>query len=189
MNDPFVLLDLPRKLEFSSGELDERVRLASQQNHPDAGGDGERFQEIRRAGDLLKSPASRIRTALDVEGISFDERGAIPHEVMDYFSPVAGVLEKVSAFTNERAKARSVLGKAVLDARVPALKGDLEKLIADLGELESSMVARFPEFDERGWGECGEEMMGVARGLVFVGKWMAQLREANGKLFEALLGG
>ena len=32
-------------------------------------------------------------------------------------------------------------------------------------------------------------MSEVARGLIFLTKWAAQLREANGKLFEALLGG
>jgi hypothetical protein len=90
---------------------------------------------------------------------------------------------------SERSKALSSLGKAVLDVGVPVLKADLEEVISNLNELKSAMVARFKSFDKRGWSECEVEMSEVARGLIFLTKWAAQLREANGKLFEALLGG
>ncbi|MEN8775389.1 MAG: DnaJ domain-containing protein [Akkermansiaceae bacterium] len=188
MIDPFALLGVPRKLWLDDAEIDRVLRKASQLHHPDAGGNQEEFQKIRLAGELLKSPAKRVRAAIACEGLGFDERGAIPSEVMDYFSPVASVLQDVDGFVADRSKALSGLGKAVLDARVPVLKVELERVIAQLSELESRMVSRFVDFDEKGWAQCSDEMSGVARGLVFVTKWTAQLREASGKLFEALLG-
>ena len=188
MIDPFTFLGLPQKLELEDTEIDRLVRKASQQHHPDAGGDPESFQKIRLAGELLKSPARRIRAAIECEGLPFDERGEIPAEVMNYFSPVATTLQNVDDFVKERSKALSGLGKAVLDARVPGLKMNLESVIGKLGELESTIISGFKVFDERGWGQSGAEMSGAARGLVFVTKWRLQLREANGKLFEALLG-
>ncbi|MDA7865713.1 J domain-containing protein [Akkermansiaceae bacterium] len=189
MTDPFALLGIPRKLGLEASEIDRLVREASQQHHPDAGGDEELFKKIRLAGEVLKSPAKRIRAAIECEGLEFDGRGEIPEEVMDYFSPVATVLQNVDGFVSERSKAVSGLGKAVLDAKVPGLKSDLERVIGNLNELESRMIADFASFDERGWAKCGTEMSGIARGLVFVTKWTGQLREATGKLFEALLGG
>ena len=62
-------------------------------------------------------------------------------------------------------------------------------MISNLNELKNTMILGFKIFDERGWCECEVEMGKVARGLIFLTKWSAQLKEANGKLFEALLGG
>ena len=50
-------------------------------------------------------------------------------------------------------------------------------------------MERFTDFDQRGWAECGDEMAECHRALLFVGKWLAQLREGTGKIFEALLAG
>mgnify|MGYP003678794990 CR=1 FL=1 len=80
-------------------------------------------------------------------------------------------------------------GEAVLDARVPPLKAEVEALIAGLGELEASLVGRFKGFDDSGWESSLSSMAETARALAFVIKWRAQLRAATGKLFEALLGG
>ena len=108
---------------------------------------------------------------------------------MDQFSAVADVLERVTAFVDQRAKAQSGLGRAVLDAQLPALKRELEGRTEQLAELEARLVSRFPEFDERGWAACSGDMAELSRGLVFLRKWQEELRAAGGKLFEALLGG
>lgn len=187
--NPFEALGLPLRLDLDGEELDRVVREASQRSHPDAGGDEAAFQAVRQAGDVLKNPLTRLRAALETSGIDFVERGGVPGEVMDYFSAVAGILKRVDDFVNERGKALSGLGKAVLDVKIPGIKRELEGLVARLGDFESRMITRFGEFDQRGWNECFEEMSEVSRGLVFVRKWLGQLREANGKLFEALLGG
>ncbi len=187
--NPFEALGLPPRLDLDMGELERVMREASLSCHPDSGGDEVEFQKVRQAGALLKEPSARLKTALKIGGVSYGERGGVPGEVMDYFSPVAGILKKVDDFTNERRRALSGLGKAVLDIRIPGLKTELEGLIQKLGTLEATMIARFPEFDARGWEQSGEEMAEVFRGLIFVSKWLGQLREANGKIFEALLGG
>lgn len=189
MTNPFALLGVPRKLDLKSSDIDRLLLDASQIHHPDAGGDQNLFLEIRSAGEILKSPEKRVRAAIECEGFSFDGRGEIPAKVMGSFSNVASVLQDIDSFVSERSNALSSLGKAVLDIRVPKLKADLEGGISNLNELKKAMIARFKIFDERGWSKCEVEMGEVARGLIFLTKWSAQLKEANGKLFEALLGG
>ena len=189
MTDPFALIGVPRKLDLKDADIDRCLLVASQLHHPDLGGDQDLFLKIRLAGEILNSPAKRIRAAIECEGLAFDERGRIPAKVMEYFSLVASVLQDVDSFVSERLKALSSLGKAVLDIRVPGLKGDLELVSNKLNQLNSAMIASFKSFDEKGWAECEVEMSEVARGLIFLTKWSGQLREANGKLFESLLGG
>jgi hypothetical protein len=108
---------------------------------------------------------------------------------MDFFAPVAGTLQKVDCFVAARGKAVSGLGKAVLDARVPGLKRALEELLEEIVALEDSYLGRFGRFDEEGWERCLDEMGEVHRAMSFLRKWLAQLREATGKIFEALLAG
>lgn len=187
--DAFATLGLPRRLVIDSEELALAVREASRSSHPDAGGATEEFAEVRRAGDLLGSPGERLKLALELSGGEWDSRGSVVPEVMDFFSPVAGILEKVEQFVLERRRLRSALGKAVLDARVPALKGEVETLIAGLAALEEALIGRFESFDSAGWENSGEGIAETARALIFVTKWQARLRASTGKLFEALLGG
>jgi hypothetical protein len=185
----FERLGLPATLVLDESELARQISEFSRRNHPDAGGQEAEFEAIRKAGAVLSVPALRIREALVMAGGADADRGAVPSAIMDLFSPVAGVLEDVSGFASERAKALSGLGRAVIDARLPALKTRLEETVARVSELEDELVSRFAMFDRQGWENCLEEMAEVARGLAFLRKWQAQLREASGTLFEALLGG
>ena len=186
--DAFSRLGLPRKLVIDVGKLDEVVREMSRSVHPDAGGDAREFEEVRQAGEVLKSPSGRVRLALELAGGEWVPRGSVDDRVMDFFAPVAGVLEKVDEFVSARATSRSVLGRAILDGRVPSLKSEIDLLIRGLGELEGELVGRFEKFDESGWEVCLSSMAETARALSFVTKWQAQLRAATGNLFEALLG-
>ena len=183
--DIFDQLGVPRQLVLADEVLEGRFRELGKKAHPDAGGAASEFEQLRGAYEQLKSPARRIRAVLG----SGEERGSVPGEVMDLFGPVAEAIQGVEDFLKERAAARSALGRAVLDGGMPALKGELERLTGLLGELEGDFVARFEGFDSGGWESCKEEMGEVGRGLIFVEKWLGQLRVATGKLFEALLGG
>ena len=187
--DAFLKLGLPRKLVIDSRELDQVVREISKSAHPDSGGDAREFEDVRKAGEVLKSPAGRLRLALELVEGDLVPRGSVDGQVMDFFTPVAGALQKVDEFVAERSASRSALGKAVLDLRVPSLKNEVELLIGGLGELAASLEARFEQFDDDGWESCLSSMAETARALAFVTKWQAQLRTATGKLFEALLGG
>jgi curved DNA-binding protein CbpA len=187
--DSFAVLGLPRKLALEPGSVEDAVRERAKLTHPDAGGDEELFAEIRRAGDLLKSPGSRLKVALELSGADPSERGSVPSGLMDFFSPVAGALEEVNGFVAERGKAVSGLGKAVLDVRIPGIKGRLETLMEGLAELEAEEVGKLAGFDRGGWENCLGEMGEASRTWAFLGKWQAQLREATGKIFEALFAG
>lgn len=185
----FERLGLPLKLALDEALLSERVTSESRLHHPDAGGKESAFREIRKAGEVLSVPALRIREALVVAGGDPSERGEVPSDVMDLFTPVAGVLEEVSGFVSKRAKALSGLGRAVLDASLPVVKGRLEEVTGKVVGLEADLISRFARLDDSGWENCLAEMAEVSRGLAFLRKWQGQLREANGRLFEALLGG
>ncbi len=189
MIDPFERFGLPRRLVPDSGLIEEVTRKELKRVHPDVGGAEGEFEQLRKAADQITSPIGRLGLALEFLGNRLDERGSVPGEVMDFFSPVADILQKVDCFVRERGQAMSGLGKAVLDARVPALKGELEKLITGITTLEESYLGRFGRFDEEGWETCQDEMREVYRALSFLRKWLAQLREATGKIFEALLAG
>jgi len=183
--DAYSILGVERRLVIEEEELDRRYRALSKSVHPDAGGSASGFEAVRGAYDQLKSPVGRLKEALGESA----GRGAVPSEVMDFFGPVAEVVQEVDGFLVERHAARSGLGRAVLDARVPGLKARVERMTESLAGLEEVYVGQFESFDERGWDECRPEMEEVARGLAFLTKWQAQLREVVGKLFQALLGG
>ena len=136
----FVRLGLPEKLVLDETVLKQRVIEGSRRNHPDNGGSEEDFQAVRKAGEVLSSPALRIREALIAAGGELSERGEVPSGVMDVFSPVAGVLEKFR-FMIERAKALSCLGRAVIDARLPAIRVRLEQMVGRVSELEDKMAS------------------------------------------------
>ncbi|MDA9337504.1 hypothetical protein N9Q98_00200 [bacterium] len=181
----FLKLGLPRVLELNVDVLEGNFREKGKVAHPDAGGAADEFEKLRAAYEELKSPARRIRSVLGPE----EDRGVVPSEVMNLFGPVAEAIQAVDDFLRERASARSALGRAVLDVRIPELKQGLERLTGQLLTLEEGLIGRFSNFDSRGWENCSSEMGEVARGLVFIENWLGQLRGAMGKLFEALLGG
>ncbi len=187
--DPFQALGLAHQLVIAPEKLEEVIRSASKAAHPDAGGDAEDFERVRKAGDILKSPPLRLKAAVQLAGGNPSGRGSVPGEVMDLFSPVAEGLQAVEKFIADRAAARSELGKAVLDAQIPTLKQNLERLQERLGELGNQVAERFAQFDEAGWEASRESMAEAARALTFLGKWQGEIRAATGKLFEALLGG
>ena len=189
MNDPFEILGLSRGLAISSERIDKAYREASRRLHPDSGGEEEDFQEMAEAAELLKSPSRRLRWAIESTESAWDGRGSVPTSVMDLFSPVAEVIQKVDQFALERGNSKSALGRAVLDARVPELKRELEDVLQSVSDEEADLLKAFKEFDRRGWLELAEQMGQVARGLSFLEKWQGEIRAATGKLFQALLGG
>ena len=189
MSDPFKILGLPRALAISQEKIDEVYRKASRRLHPDSGGEEEDFQEMAKATELLKSPSRRLRWAIESVGADWDSRGTVPMSVMDLFSSVAEVIQKVDQFELEREKSKSALGRAVLDAKVPELKCELEEILGRVSDENVELVGHFEKFDRRGWSELGVKMGEVARGLAFLEKWQSEIRAATGKLYQALLGG
>ncbi|MGJ8696552.1 MAG: J domain-containing protein [Verrucomicrobiaceae bacterium] len=189
MSDPFAVLGVERKLELDPEELSARYRELSKVHHPDLGGEASDFERVGKAYAELNSPARRVAAAVATISDCPEERGTIPAVVMDRFSQVAGLIEKVDSFVEERGRAKSALARALLDAKIPVLQGALQEELAGIGLLEDQMTGRFGDFDRNGWENRAAEMAEVARGLVFLEKWEGQLKAQSGKLFQSLLGG
>ena len=68
--DPFALIGVPRKLDLEEAEIERLLLEASQIHHPDNGGDQDLFLKIRSAGEILNSPAKRVRAAIECEGLT-----------------------------------------------------------------------------------------------------------------------
>ena len=185
----FVRLGLDLSLVVPIETLERHYQKLAKSAHPDAGGSESEFSEILSAYEELKSPARRIKAAVMSLQAAPEERGAVPSQVVDLFSPVASALEEVEGFLEDRAQARSGLARALFDAKVPELNKTLNSLQQELAELESAFIAKFPSIDAAGWQASLSEMKELSRGLAFLEKWRAQLRGATGKLFEVLLGG
>lgn len=187
--NPFELLGISPCLECSAEELAQQFDERGKACHPDKGGADQAFAQLRAAYELLNSPAGRIKAALATLTSENDARGVIPGDVMNLFSEVAGVLEDVNVILRERVEARSGLTRAMVDAKIPALKFRVEEAMSKVLGVEEFLIGRFAEFDQKGWEVSAEAMAEVSRGLVFIEKWKSQLQGATGKLFEALLGG
>lgn len=187
--DSFEKLGVASRLVVNEEELDRNLRELSRKAHPDSGGDQHDFELVRQAGRELKEPLLRLKLAIGLSGGDPKSRGAVDNEIMDFFSPVAGLMERVELFLGERGRAKSNLARALLDAQVPPLKKEIEAMIERLGELEQRLLSRFQQFDDVGWAESISAMEETSRALAFVLKWKGQLQGATGKLFEALLGG
>lgn len=187
--NPFAVVGMEPCLVLDESIVAGKVRELLKEAHPDHGGCEDTFTEVRKAGDILKSPLLRLKSAIGLVGVEEVSRGEIANEIMNFFGSIADILAEVDRFVSERAKALSALGKAMIDAKIPSLKKKLEALVAALLDLEDELVERFADFDELGWEEAIEEMLATARSLTFLGNWQGQLRAANGKIFEALLAG
>ena len=188
MESAFERLRLPRQLSIDEALLDDRVRLGSREAHPDFGGEQVAFEQVREDGEQLKSPLSRLRLAIELEGGQIDSRGRVEEEIMDLFSPVADLVQQVEEMMTLRSKAKSALGRATLEAKIPGLKKEAELLMEKVLGLEAGLAKRFERFDRHGWRDSLDEMELTCRGFAFLARWREQLQRATGRLLEALLG-
>jgi curved DNA-binding protein CbpA len=176
--DGFKCLGLERRLQIDDEALSAAFRDAGKRKHPDHGGSVEEFEEIEQAHRMLKSPGSRLRHWLELEGISGDLRGSVGSELMTIFTELGDLLQQADALIRERDAAASALAKAMLEGRTQELRDGLEGMVAKLEAMVGERVACFADIESGnrdGWE--------LARELTFLSKWQGQVRERFGALW------
>ena len=170
--DAFEILGVPRRLVLTDDDLREAFRAAGKTAHPDAGGDDDRFAGVQRAYAILASPAARLRHWLELEGVGFAERGAVPAVVMDLFGRLGPLIQQAEALARKRSAARSALARALFEPEVHAIREQIETAIAEVDAAIATQTAAFPAIEA---GTCADPGATV-RALAFLEKWRAELR-------------
>ena len=157
--------------------LSGRYRELAAEKHPDAGGDKERFEEIGKAHDVLKSVSGCARHFMEVRGITYDARGSVGDELMDLFMEVGGVLQRVDGFVRKKEKAASALAKALLEGESMEMQELLEVTQEKVEGERDLLIVRLRE------GVADGDLAELVRDLAFLEKWQVQLRGRYGSLF------
>lgn len=170
--DAFAELGLERRLVLDEEALDSAYASAGKRAHPDAGGSQEAFEAVAKAKETLARPVARLKHWLEIEGVPGDLRGPVSSGLMDVFSELGGLLQRVDELLRERESASSALAKAMLEGRTQEAREDLEAMQERLEGMTDEAVERFPEI-ERGEGDGWS----LARELGFLEKWRGEVRE------------
>lgn len=176
--DAYEVLGLERRLAIDLCELKEAGAAAGKRTHPDAGGTREEFERVGKARDLLERPVARLRHWLELEGVAGDLRGPVAAGMMDVFSELGALLQRVDELLREREKAGSALARAMLEGRSQEAREALEAMQEKLERMVAARVEDFPEVEagrRDGWE--------VARELGFLEKWRGEVRERFGRLW------
>ncbi len=176
--DAFAELGLERRLVLDEEALDEAFAAAGKRTHPDAGGTREAFERVAKAKETLARPVLRLRHWLEIEGVPGDLRGPVSAGMMDVFSELGGLLQRVDELLRERERASSALARAMLEGRTQAAREELEAMQDKLQAMAGEAVAAFPEV-ERGARDGWE----LAREMGFVEKWRSEVRERFAELW------
>jgi hypothetical protein len=173
----FSQLQLPCSLGIDEAPLREAYRMASKESS------GESDQAtLTAAYQLLRSPASRLRHWLELNGHEGDSRGVIDGELVDWFGHIGGVIQETDELLRRREQCQSALAKAMMENDMQAGRMRIEQWQARLHEWLTQKMGLFPAI-EAGSVSAAEAWVCV-RDLSFIEKWQHQLRERYGKFFS-----
>jgi hypothetical protein len=173
----FECLGLKVGLVVSEEEIREAFRVRAAAAHPDSGGDEAEFAELRKAREVLESPAKRLREWLRVRGNPVDERGTIGAEMMDFFQKVAETGARAEAAVKAGEAAQSALAKGMAEVRLIAERESVKNLLVEIEAGICERVRLFPAIEN---GECDAAI--ATRDLVFFEKWKSTMRALYGRL-------
>ena len=151
--DYFSFLGLPRKLNISANDLEQRFRGLSRQFHPDYffnAPPGERRASLERSSYLndayrtLKQPITRVEYLLQLEGMA----ARSPEEASKQVPP--DLLEEVFALNEELDEIRDARASG---APADQLKARLEKARGPIEEKRASHEAQLLELSAK-WDEA-----------------------------------
>jgi hypothetical protein len=176
MMDAFSQLLLPRRLCFDDAALREAYRTASQQAKEES-----EQAAVTAAYQLLRSPSSRLRHWLELQGLQGETRGVIDGELVDWFGQIGRVIQESDELLRRRDQCQSVLAKAMMEKEVQAGRMRIEEWQARLQEWLGQKTVLLEKI-EAGHLAVSEAWICV-RDLGFIEKWQQQLRERYGKFF------
>lgn len=166
--DAFSLLGLPRRPWLDPDEVRAAFQEKSRALHPDApGGDAAAFAALNAAQQTLASPAARLRLLAGNAPIP-----AAPPDV-DFAFRLGGQLRVIDAALAKVRSARLGLERALAVRELVSLRGEVEKLSA---ELRSRLAAA----EERLRGVSLDQpaaLAALAAEFTYLDRWTAQLRE------------
>ncbi len=178
---PFTQLGLPASLLLSDDDIKKAFQQKSREAHPDHGGNVEAFAALNEAHQILFVPASRLKAWMLVNQISIDERGAIASELIDIFSEIAALLANADALIMKREQATSQLSKALLEKEVFLMRNKIEAQIDFVSlKREEHVKSTFSQIENSNSPDLANSTL---RSLIFIEKWIRQLRERFGRLW------
>lgn len=181
MTNAYQLLSLEPALVISEETLRDAWREAGKQAHPDAGGSEDGFSELRDAFARLASPSRRLTHWLELRGTPGDVRGSIGSGLMDLFSEVGAVSNRVEEIVRKREAAKSSLVQAMLEGETQLCREAVERTIASVESEIAKEMEAFSIYQGADSPDVEAASM-TARNLAFMEKWRAGLRGCYARL-------
>jgi curved DNA-binding protein CbpA len=173
--DAFAELGVERCLEMDLVALQEQHDRLSREKHPDAGGAEGEFDRLRESFEVLRDPVRRVRHWLELHGAK--PGVVVEGQALELFGVVGGLIERCDEVVRKKSEGRSALVKSLAEREGIGLLGEVEQLLAQIGDERRRLEGRFPEFDAQGREESLPEVVAVAGTLLFLARWEGQLRE------------
>lgn len=181
VNRAYEIMGLQPVLVLTESELREKFREMGKLLHPDAGGGEGEFATLREAYALLSSPGQRLRHWLELRGEIGDLHGSIDTGLMDLFSTVGAVTQRVEALVRQRDLAKSALTKALLEDETQICREAVASLIAHVEDSITQACVDFSSFEKSEKIDASVAWSRV-RSLTFLEKWKASLRASYARL-------
>lgn len=172
----YDVLGLPQRLTLTAAEIDTLFREVGKTQHPDAGGDEQRFALLRQARVTLTSPASRLAQWLELQGQTPEPRGTIDPAVMDLFTTVGEAVQEADALARRRLAATTALGLALLESETLRNRERIETMIAKVDAAIASQCSPFASWESNP--PDSEQAATTLRSLRFLEKWKTSLMAA-----------
>ncbi len=177
VTDAFSLFGIAARPILDEADLKERYLRASAAAHPDAGeGDASRFAELQEAYRTLSDPSARLR--LLAGGDALAGRLGSP----EIFMLVGGTMQAANAALQSRFSATTALTRAVSTAECRVAATKVTQALEAIADSRARLDARLQDLDARWPAVEPAELAGLASDYAFIGKWEAQLSEAEFKL-------
>lgn len=181
MTSCFDLLGLPPQAALEELALEAAYHEASRKAHPDQqGGDADLSAALNTAAEVLRSPASRLKHLLELNGKNAWRAVPLEPHMMDLFGRLGTMLGNADTLAAKVKGASSALAKALLAAEVLTAREGLEQLHEELAEqlleAEAGLTAldsRIHAGDENAW----HDIHTCQAKLAYLEKWRGQLRQ------------
>lgn len=175
MHDHFAILGFEPQPDTTEEELQEHYDERCRRFHPDAGGEAEKFQELREAYEHLLSPGRRTRHWLQLVGW-WEEGQDLEPTVTSLFETLGPLFQRGDELAKRAEGATTALVRSLVTREKLALVPEVESSRRTVEEEIANLVVRLPTLREKGQEAAGEASR-VARSLLFLERWLQQLRQ------------